>query len=103
VKVVLLALVIFGASFTFTVNVCVPFGVTPLIAVRLNVYCPPAPTLAVPLKVAVPLPLSVKVRPDTVPVWLMVVTVGKPLVVMLKLELTPTWNVAVLALVKARG
>src|SRR5690348_10127702 len=61
-----------GAWLTVTVSVWVPFGFTPLEAVRLSGYTPPVPAAGVPARVAVPLPLSVKVRPDgRVPVLLM--------------------------------
>ncbi len=56
------ALVIAGARLTVTVNVWVAFGFTLLDAVRLNEYDPPAP-VGVPDRVAVPLPLSMKLSP----------------------------------------
>ena len=66
-----------GAWLTVTVSVCVPFGLTPLAAVRFSVYVPPEPAAGVPASVAVPLPLSVKVSPaGTVPVLVIVTGVG---------------------------
>src|ERR1700712_641070 len=71
VKVVLVALVKTGGWPTVTVRVWVAFGLTPLPAVRLSGYVPPLPAAGVPDRVAVPLPLSVKVSPaGRVPVLL---------------------------------
>jgi hypothetical protein len=55
--------VIAGASSTVSVNGCTAFGATPLLAVRLKVYGPPAPVAGVREIVAVPLPLSLNVTP----------------------------------------
>ena len=63
VKVVVVALVMAGGWPTITVSVWVAFGLTPLAAVRLSEYVPPEPAAGVPLRVAVPLPLSVKLTP----------------------------------------
>src|SRR5438094_392220 len=62
--------------FTVSVNDCVAFGSTPLLAVMVNCHGPPV--AAVPLNVAVPLPLSVKVPtlPTVNVVELALVTVG---------------------------
>src|ERR687890_726085 len=60
-----------GAWFTVTVSVWVPFGLIPLVAVRLSEYAPPLPAVGLPDRVAVPLPLLTNVMPGgTVPVAL---------------------------------
>ena len=51
-----------GAWLTWTVSAWLAFGETPLLAVNVTGYAPPAP-VGVPAKVAVPSPLSVNVKP----------------------------------------
>jgi hypothetical protein len=77
--------------------------VIPLVAVSTIVELPPVPAAGVPDTVAVPLPLSVKLRPEgSVPkLGAMDVTVGVPLVVTSKLPAVPATNVALSPLVKA--
>jgi hypothetical protein len=92
-------LVMTGAWLTFTVSVCVAFGLTPLLAV-IVIGKDPA-TDGVPARVAVPLPLSVKLTPTgRAPVLVRVVAAGYPAVVVtVKLPALPLVNVAELALV----
>src|SRR5437870_5080448 len=83
-----------------SVNDCVAFGGTPLLAVMARGYDPPVAAAGVPLSVAVPLPLSVKVTPvGSVPVLVTVATVGNPLVVTVNVPALPTVKVATFALV----
>ena len=63
VNAALAALVIAGASFTVSVKLCVTGAPTPLVAVKVSGYEPPAPVPGVPDSVAVPLPLSANVTP----------------------------------------
>jgi hypothetical protein len=85
-----------------SVNDCVAFASTPLLAVMVIGYAPPVPAAGVPLSVAVPLPLSVKVTPlGSAPVFVIVTTVGNPLVVTVNVPALPTVNVAAFALVMA--
>jgi hypothetical protein len=101
-KVVVLALVIAGAWPTVSVKTCVAFGSTPLLAVIVSKYEPPLAAPGVPLRVAVPLPLSVKVTPvGSAPFSVTVPTTGDPLIVTVNVPALPTVNVAVLPLVIA--
>ena len=73
-----------------------------MLAVVVNEYDPPVAAAGVPLSVAVPLALFVKVTPaGSAPLSVMVVTEGEPVVVMVKIPALPTVNVVVLALVIA--
>jgi hypothetical protein len=64
VKAVLLTLVMAGAWLTVRVNCCGGLVVpAELLAVMVKGYVPPAPGAGVPVRVAVPLPLSLKVTP----------------------------------------
>jgi hypothetical protein len=86
------------------VKLCVAGGDTPLAAVMVKVEVPG--DAAVPLTVAVPLPLSLKVTPWGRPLWPVPVEtlragVGRPLVVTVKVPLTPGVNAAVFGLVMA--
>ncbi len=69
----------------------------------VKLYMPPVPAAGVPLRVAVPLPLSVKLTPPgSFPLSLSVVVVGTPgLVVTVKLPAMPTVKVVLAALVIA--
>src|SRR3954453_11088109 len=102
VKVVLLPLVMAGACCTVSVKFCVAFGATPLLPVMTIGYVPPVPAFGVPARVAVPLPLSVKVtlagRP---PVSLRATLTGKPVVVTLNVPAAPTVKVVLAPLVIA--
>jgi len=99
-NVVLFALVIAGAWFTVNVKLWVAAVPTPLLAVIVSEYVPPVP-VGVPLRVAVPFPLSVKVTPlGRVPDSLSA-GVGDPVVVTVKLPAVPTVNVVLFALVIA--
>jgi hypothetical protein len=62
VKFTLFVLVIAGDAFTVRLNVCVPSGPTPLNAVTMSGYVPLL--VGVPLRVAVPSPLSANVTPS---------------------------------------
>src|SRR5262245_7613982 len=84
VKVTLAALVIAGAWFTFSVKACVVFGSTPFDAVKVSAYEPPVPAAGGPLKVPVPLPLSVKVTPAGSDPLTVSVGVGAPVAVTVK-------------------
>ena len=96
----LLALVIFGASSTVSVKVCVALVSTPLLAVMVKVYVPPVVAAGTPLSVAVPLPLSVKVTLlGNAALPSLRLGLGKPLVVTVKAPALPTVNVVALALV----
>src|SRR5262245_1299983 len=57
-NIVLAALVIAGASFTISMNVCVAFGGMPFAAVNVRMCTPPVPAAGVPLSVPA-LPLNV--------------------------------------------
>ena len=87
---------------TVRVKDCVAFGRTPLLAVIVSGYVPAVPAPAVPLRVAVPLPLLVNVTPlGSVPLRAIVPAVGNPLAVIVNVLATPTVNVAAFALVIA--
>ena len=87
---------------TVSVNDCVAFGSTPLDAVIVSRYIPPVPAAGVPPRVAVPLPLFVKVTPvGSAPVSLIVEAVGVPLVVIVNVPALPAVNVVALVLVTA--
>ena len=92
-----------GAWFTVTVSVWVPLGFTPFDAVRLSEYTPPVPAAGVPARVAVPLPLSVKLSPvGTVPVLLMAgVGDAVAVVVIVNEPAVPTVKEVLFALVNA--
>ena len=105
VKVVLSALVMVGAVGASIVKVNVwMVGSKPLSAVIVRVYVPSSPEIGVPLKVAVPSPLSTKV---TLPgnegalVAVMVDTVGTPLVVTVNVPKLPTLKAVLSGLVIA--
>src|SRR6202000_2678026 len=100
-NVVALALVMPGAALTVTVKVWTAFGETPLEAVIVNEWGPPAPAPGVPARVAVPLPLSVKAMPAGRAPLSDRVAVGKPVVVTVNVPAVPTRNVVLLALVMA--
>ena len=75
-----------------------------MLAVIANGYDPPVAAAGVPVNVAVPLPLFVKVTPEgSVPLSAIVPTAGEPLVVTVNVPTLPTVNVAVLALVMAEA
>ena len=97
-KVVLLALVIAGPGVTVSVKACVPFGEIPLLAVMVMLYVPPVPVAGVPLSVAVPLALSVKVTPvGNAPVSV-IAGAGIPVVVTVNVPAWFTVNAALFAL-----
>jgi hypothetical protein len=101
VNVVPFALVIAGAWFTFSVKLWLAAVPTPLLAVKVSGYVPPAPDAVVPLRVPVPFPLSLNVTPlGSAPVSLSE-GVGLPVAVTVKLPAVPTVNVVLLALVIA--
>lgn len=102
VNVVLLALVIAGAWSTVSVKFCVALLPTPLLAVMVNEFVPPVPAPGVPLRVAVPSPLSTKLTPEgNVAPPSLRVGFGKPVVVTVNVPADPTVNVVLLALVIA--
>ena len=73
-----------------------------MLAVIANGNEPPVPATGVPLSVAVPLPLFVNVTPaGSVPLSVIVATVGDPLVVTMNVPTLPTANVVALVLVIA--
>jgi hypothetical protein len=74
-------------------------GVTPLLAVKVRGYVAAVPDAGVPLSVAVPFPLFVKVTPLGSAPDLVMDGVGDPVVVTVKLPTVPTVNVVLLALV----
>jgi hypothetical protein len=92
------ALVITGAWLTVSVNAWVAFGFTPLAAVKLSEYDPPAPAEGVPARVAVPSPLSVKPSPAGNTPVREITGVGVPVVVTVNEPAEPTVNVVALAL-----
>jgi hypothetical protein len=102
VKVVLLALVITGATlgvFTVSVKACLAGAPTPFVAVSVREYVPPVPDAGVPLRVPTPFPLSAKVTPfGSAPVSVRV-GVGKPVVITAKDPGVPTVNAVLLGLV----
>jgi hypothetical protein len=103
VNAVLLALLIAGGWSTVNVKVCVASVPIPLWALTVIVYVPPVPAPGVPLRVAVPFPLSVKATPiGSVPDSLRL-GAGKPVVVTEKVPTAPTVKVVPLALVMAGG
>ncbi len=96
------ALVMAGGWLTVSVKVWVASGVTPSLAVRVSGYVPPVPAAGVPARVAVPLPLSVKVTPEgRVPVALIATLPAPPAVVTVNDPAVPTTKVAWSALVIA--
>jgi hypothetical protein len=99
--VYVMACAVAAAGLTVIVRVCtaVPGGMA-LAAVRVIVYVPGV--VGVPAMVAVPLPLSVKVRPVGEVVQLKL-GAGYPVVVTGKVPAVPAVKVAVSALVKAGG
>jgi hypothetical protein len=100
VNVVPLGLVIAGPWLTLSVKLC---EVLPelLLALMMIGYVPPVLAAGVPLSVAVPLPLSKKVRPfGNAPVSVRA-GVGNPVVVSVKVLAVPTPKAALLALVIA--
>src|SRR5262245_26446987 len=99
VKVVVAALVIAGASLTFSVKVAVPLGTTPLDAVNVTVWIPPVPAAGAPLNMPVPLALATKVTPAGSEPLTAMVGVGVPTALTVKLPGDPTVKVVVLALV----
>src|SRR6266478_6280803 len=98
-NVTAVTLVIVGGWPTVSVKFCVAFGVTLFCAVNVMTNVPDV--VGVPLSVPVPLPLSRNVTPaGKVPLSVMI-GVGNPVVVTLNVPATPTWKVAVFALVIA--
>ena len=102
VNVALLALVIAGPAlglFTVSVKAWVAGVPTPFVAVKVMGKVPLLPVAGVPLRVAAPFPLSLKVTPlGSVPVSVRV-GVGVPVVVIENVPAVPTVNVVLLALV----
>src|SRR2546430_1533058 len=80
VKVTPDALVIAGAWSTVSVKAWVAFGAVPFAAVMVTGYVPPVFGPAVPPRVAVPLPLFVRVTPDGRAPVSEIVAAGKPVV-----------------------
>jgi hypothetical protein len=96
VNVVLLGLVIAGASSTVKVKFWVALVPTPLLAVKVMEYVLPVPAAAVPLSTPVP---GLNVTPvGNAPVSLKV-GVGVPVAVTVNVPAVPTVNVVVAALV----
>src|SRR5437879_1209932 len=96
VNVVLVALVMAGASSTVSVKFCVALLPTPLLAVKVMEYVLPVPAAGVPLSTPVP---ALNVTPlGNVPVSLKV-GVGVPVAVTVNVPAVPTVNVVLLALV----
>lgn len=63
-----------------SVKFCVALGLTPLLAIKVMLNVPPV--VGMPARVAVPLPLLVKVTPvGKLPVSARLVGIGKPVVV----------------------
>src|SRR6185295_443995 len=86
---------------TVRVKLCVASGGTPLPAVKVSGYGPAVPGPGVPLRVAVPSPLSVKLTPSgRTPVLEIVSTGGQPLVVTVNDARMSTVKVVWSALVK---
>ena len=103
VNVVVAALVIAGASLTFNVKVCVPFGRTPFDAVNVSADGPPVAAPGVPLNVPVPLPLSTNVTPAGSEPLTEIAGVGLPMAVTVNVPAVPAVNVVLLALVIEGG
>jgi hypothetical protein len=104
VKVSVFVLVNVGGSFTTSVKFWMASGVTPFVAVNCREYEPPVLAPGVPSIRAVPSRSSMNESPrGSVPVSEIVVTVGKPVVVMSNVRAAPTSNVSALALVKDGG
>ena len=82
-----------GDSSTVSVKFCVALGEMPLLAVISNGYVPPVPDAGVPDRVAVPLPLSVKVTPFGKVPLSESATVPSPLACTVKLPIWPTVKV----------
>ena len=70
-----------------------------MLAVKVRGYVPTVPDAGVPLRVAVPFPLFVKVTPLGKAPDSVMDGVGDPVVVTVKLPAAPTVNVVLLALV----
>jgi hypothetical protein len=103
-NVVLLALVIDGASFTVNVKFCVALLPTPLLAVKEMEYCFPVPATGVPLRVPVPFLLSTNVTPlGNVAPPLVKLGIGKPVAFTVNVPLMPTVKVVLLPLVMVGG
>jgi len=101
VKDALAPLVKVGASFTVRVKFWVASGSKPLVAIKTSGYSPPLPAVGVPLRLAVPFRLSVKlIPPGKVPVKLNVGE-GYPLLVKANDPGVPTKNVVLFELVIA--
>jgi hypothetical protein len=93
-----------GTGFTVSTKLWLAVGLTPLEAVSVRGYVPPAPTGGVPAMVAVPLPLFKNVTLcGRVPVWETAIPAppGNPVVVTVKEPADPVVNVACDALVTA--
>ena len=101
VNVVLAPLVMTGAVFTVSVKLCVPLGATPLLAVIVMGYVAAVPEAGVPLSVAVPFALSVKVTPLGSAPNSVKAGAGKPDVMTVKDAKVPTVNVVLAALTMA--
>lgn len=86
-----------GLDFTVRVNFCVASGDAMLCALIVMLKVPAA--VGVPLRVAVPLPLSLKVTPPGKAPVLLSAGVGEPVAVTVKVPLVPSVNDALLALV----
>jgi hypothetical protein len=99
-NVVVLALVIAGASSTVSVKFCVALLPTPLLAVNMMEYVLPVPAAGVPLRTPV---VVLNVTPvGSAPVSLNV-GAGNPVAVTVKVPAVPTVNVVLLPLVMAGG
>jgi hypothetical protein len=96
-KVVLLALVIAGAWFTFSVKLWTAFEPTPFAAVKVMLKAPFV--VGVPLRVAVPSPLSWKVTPFGNEPFSLMLGVGNPVVVTVNVPGAPKLKFALFALV----
>ncbi len=101
-NVVLAALVIAGAWWTFSVKLCVVLPEL-FVAVKVMACAPAVPAAGVPLSVPVPLPLSMNVTPPGNAPVEVIDAVGVPTVVTVKVPRLPTVNVVLVALVNARG
>ena len=90
------ALVTLGAKLTFKLKFWVAGGLTPLSAAKLRLKSPPL--VGIPLKLAVPSPLSTNVTPGRIPVSV-IAGAGNPLVVIVNVPFAPRVKLVVFALV----